>query len=142
MIDVEVVRSRLFALRKNARRLRDVVSTGRDRFLSDEDLQLKAERSLQLAVQAVLDIGTHVIADRSLERPTGYEGVVPALGKAGLLPAALVDRMRGLAGLRNILVHDYLAVDHGLLFDDLVTGLEDFEAFAVAIEELLAAGGD
>jgi uncharacterized protein YutE (UPF0331/DUF86 family) len=139
MTDAEVVRSRLASLRRNARRLHGIVAMGRERFLSDDDLQLRAERCLQLALQAVLDIGMHVIADRSLERPTGYEGVIPALGKERILSAELVERMTGVAGLRNILVHDYLAVDHGILFGDLTAGLADFEAFAAAIEALLSA---
>ncbi len=137
MVDREVVFHRLAALRENARRLRAAIETGRERFTTDEDVFLKAERCLQLAIQAVLDIGTHLIADRGLSRPTRYEDVVPELGRAGIVPAALVERLAGAAGLRNILVHDYLTVDHGRLFDELTSGLADFDDFARTIAAFL-----
>ena len=140
MVDQDVVFQRLAALRLNARRLASALAEGRERFVSDENLYLKAERCLQLAIQAMLDIGTHIIADQGLDRPAGYEDVVPELGRAGILPAELVERLAGSAGLRNILVHDYLAVDHGRMFDDLATGLVDFEEFAGAIEAMVSSG--
>ena len=115
------------------------MAAGRERFVSDEDLHLKAERCLQLAIQAILDLGAHVIADRGLDRPGTYEEVVPELGRAGILPADLVERLSGIAGLRNILVHDYLAVDHERMFDDLKGGLGDFEDFARAIEAFVSS---
>ena len=139
MVDRDVVFQRLAALRLNARRLQAVLADGRERFASDENLHLKAERCLQLAIQAILDIGTHIIADQGLNRPAGYEDIVPELGRAEVLPSDLVGRLSGVAGLRNILVHDYLAVDHGRMFDDLETGLGDFEAFARAIETFVSS---
>jgi uncharacterized protein YutE (UPF0331/DUF86 family) len=139
MVDEAVVRDRLSTLRLNARRLASIAAAGRERFLADEDLHLKAERCLQLCLQAILDIGTHIIAAETLERPAGYEDVVPALGHASILPPELVARLAGIAGLRNILVHDYLAVDHGLLFDNLIAGLPDFEAFASAVDVFLGS---
>ena len=139
MVDRDVVFQRLAALRLNARRLEGSLAEGRDRFLADENVQLIAERCLQLAIQAILDIGTHIIADQGLNRPAGYEDIVPELGRAGILPAVLVERLSGIAGLRNILVHDYLAVDHGRLFDDLTTGLGDLEEFARAIETFVSS---
>ena len=115
------------------------MAEGRERFLADENVQLIAERCLQLAIQAILDMGTHLIADQGLNRPAGYEDIVPELGRAGILSSALVERLSGIAGLRNILVHDYLAVDHGRLFDDLVSGLGDLEEFARAIEAFVSS---
>lgn len=139
MTDEVVVSDRLSTLRTNARRLATAVKAGRDRFVAEENLYLKAERCLQLCLQAILDIGTHIIAAESLGRPAGYEDVVPALGGAGIIAPDLVERLAGIAGLRNILVHDYLTVDHGTLFDDLSGGLPDFEAFAKAIEVYMAS---
>lgn len=85
MVDEAVVRDRIATLRLNAHRLARIVETGRERFVAEEDLYLKAERCLQLCFQAILDIGTHILASETLERPAGYEDVVPALGHAQIL---------------------------------------------------------
>ena len=76
--------------------------------------------------------------NRGLDRPAGYQDVVPQLGRAGVLPADLVERLSGMAGPRNILVDDYLVADHGRMFDDLTAGLSDFEDFARAVEAVVS----
>lgn len=45
-----------------------------------------------------------------------------------MIPKTFVGRIRGMAGLRNILVHDYLAVDPGELRRHLGR-IGDFERF-------------
>lgn len=139
MVDPEVVASRLAVLRRNVDRLRAIVEHGSEAFVSDEDLHLKAERCLQLALQAMLDIGTHVVATERLSRPERYEDVVPELAKAGFLPEELAERLEGSAGLRNILVHDYVSLDLARLYETIRQGIPDLEAFAEEISNLLDA---
>jgi len=57
MVDRDVVFQRLSALRLNARRLARAHAEGRERFVSDEDLCLRAERCLALAIRAMLSSG-------------------------------------------------------------------------------------
>ncbi len=137
MVDAEVVLARLAVLRDHLRRLQEVGAGGLEAFLADTDLQLRAERSLQLALQAMLDIGTHLIASEGLERPATYEEVVPVLGAAGILGPELVETLRGAAGLRNLLVHDYLRLDHTRLFEAIRQRIQDLRAFGAAIAALL-----
>jgi len=137
LVDAEIVVARLAVLRSNLRRLQEIIGHGREAFVLNEDLHLKAERCLQLALQAMLDIGTHVIASEGLERPSGYEGVVPELGKAGYLSGQLVERLQGAAGMRNILVHDYVRLDYERLLDTVSEGIPDPESFAKEIGALL-----
>jgi uncharacterized protein YutE (UPF0331/DUF86 family) len=140
LVEADVVFSRLEVLRTNLRRLRRTLDAGRHALLASEDEQLKVERSLQLALQAVLDIATHVIASEGLERPRGYEEVLRILGSSGRIDAELAERLSGVAGMRNILVHDYLVVDHGRLFDDVTSGIADLEEYARAVAALLKRG--
>jgi uncharacterized protein YutE (UPF0331/DUF86 family) len=111
-----------------------------DQYLADEDAHAIAERHLQVAAQCLLDIGNHVVAEQSLGTPDDAAGILDVLAAAGAIPGDLHARVRGLAGFRNVLVHDYLAVDqrfvHGLLgrLDDLT------ELGRVLGEHILKAG--
>ena len=78
---------------------------------ADPLVVLAAERALHVAAEAIFDIGHHLLAGRGLRVPSTYREVVPALAVAGALPSALAERLGGMAGMRNILVHDYVAVD-------------------------------
>ena len=54
----------------------------------------------------------------------------------GVLTDSTVERLKGLAGFRNVLVHDYATID----LDRLVGGLDrlgDLEAFVTDVERWL-----
>lgn len=67
---------RLAKLEEVVTRLREVAAVSRDDFLRDYRSQWLAERGLELAAQAVLDIGNHVLAGEFGESATEYEGIV------------------------------------------------------------------
>jgi len=92
------------------------------------------ERGLQIAAQALFDVGNHVLAGAFSTRPKDYADVPPELAKRGVIPDALADRLKGLAGFRNLLVHDYARVDPSLVQKLLYSRLDDFSDFAEAVE--------
>lgn len=99
-------------------------------YLEDTFLQDVVEHNLQIASQIVLDVSTHVIAEQGWETPDNYEQAVLILARHGVIPQTLVGRLRGMAGFRNILVHEYLEVDQGIVFAAATDHLEDYELFA------------
>jgi len=46
-----------------------------------------------------------------LEKPRDAYGAIEMLGKVGVLPRELAQRLAPIAGFRNILVHEYLKID-------------------------------
>ena len=137
MVDQLVVSRRLQKLRQYVELLRQLRRESRSRFISDPFVHGNAERYLQLAIQTVLDIGNHIVADRKLKEPQEYRDIIRTLGQEGLLSNELAERLVPLVGLRNILVHDYLEIDREKLYDALHNELDDFEEFATHIAKLL-----
>ena len=91
-------------------------------------------------MRALLDAGAHILSGRFKETPAEYADVVPRLAARGVLDAALAERLAQVSGFRNLLVHEYAAVDFGLVHDKLQR-LDDLLAFAAALERWLAAQG-
>ena len=91
--------------------------------------QLAAEHALQLAIQHLLDISSHVLASRGVREVTDYRDVLVKMGREGILPKDYVERIMGMAGFRNLLVHDYAEVDPERVYDFLQSRLSDFEEF-------------
>jgi uncharacterized protein YutE (UPF0331/DUF86 family) len=56
--------------------------------------------------------------------------VLRLLGVRGVLFADLADRLRRAVGFRNVLVHDYIEVDDGIVLERLanLADLDDFVA--------------
>ena len=100
---------------------------------TDAIANLALERALHVAAESVFDIGHHVLAGRGLAVPATYREVLPALARAGIIDTALLDRLEGLAGLRNILVHDYAAVESPRLWQLLDDRLGDLRAIYAAL---------
>jgi uncharacterized protein YutE (UPF0331/DUF86 family) len=130
LVDREVFDRRLARLEDLLRRLRDLSQIDRKEFLREEGLQAQAERWTQLAAECTLDLANHVIADRGWKTPTTNREAFQVLASEGVLDDELASAMAGWAGLRNILVHLYLEVDHERLYEILRQDLDQLEAFA------------
>jgi uncharacterized protein YutE (UPF0331/DUF86 family) len=68
VLRVEALRERLARLEQIVARLSEIAAVSRDEFLRDYRSQWLAERGLELAAQAVLDVGNHILAGEFLDR--------------------------------------------------------------------------
>lgn len=107
------------------------------RFVSDPLVYGNAERYLQLAIQAVLDISNHIVADMNLNLPADSKELFVMLATHKVLPARLSKKLVSMAGFRNLLVHEYLEIDRRRVYQVLRKDLGDFERFIKAVSKLL-----
>jgi uncharacterized protein YutE (UPF0331/DUF86 family) len=91
------------------------------------------EHTLQIAIQAALDVASHIVSDDRLGEPETNRELFDLLVRAGKLPASLATTLRDMAGFRNVIVHGYQDVDLGILEDVLENHLDDLLAFVDAI---------
>jgi uncharacterized protein YutE (UPF0331/DUF86 family) len=133
VLRLESLRERLARLEEVVARLGEIAAVDRDDFLRDYRQQWLAERGLELAAQAVLDIGNHILAGEFGESAAEYEGIVRGLGARRVLSTDLAERLRGLGGFRNILVHGYLGIDAAKVYEALQRGPRDFTDFEAEI---------
>lgn len=93
--------------------------------------------TLQLAVQAALDVASHIVSDERLGEPATNRALFSLLHTAGWLPGELAATMERMAGFRNILVHGYQEVDVGILRDVVEHRLEDLDEYCRALRQRL-----
>lgn len=140
-VDPVVLRRLLRAIERSLRVLRSLRTRGREAFESDEVVQDRADRHAQLLAQGCADVALHILAASGAAAPETYAEALIALGATGVIPATLASKLAGAVRLRNILVHGYLDIDHGRLFDEL-GWIEDTGEFATVIERWLQANVD
>jgi len=100
-----------------------------------------AERLLQEAVEAALDINAHVIAELGKDIPEDYYGGFLKMGELGVVPPDLAHSLAGSAGLRNRLVHEYETIDDARVLDAITTLLETYPRYIQALETYMAKSG-
>lgn len=91
------------------------------------------EHTLQVAIQAALDVASHIVADARLGEPSSNRQLFELLVGAGWIAAEQVGALRAMAGFRNILVHGYADVDLDVVRTVLRDHLEDLLGFAQAV---------
>ena len=136
----ETVRERLALVRSNLETLSAAASLARDRFLADQKEQWSAAHGPQSTAQALLAAGAHIRSGRFKDVPRNYAEMVPLLVRHGVLDGSLGDRIAKVSGFRNVLVHEYAAVDYGVVHQTLQR-LDDLRAFAAALERWVTAEG-
>jgi len=137
VVDQRKLSSRLSALESYLAELRSFRAYSREQFIGEPALHHLAERYLHLACEAVLDIAQHVIADQGFTQATSYRNSVEVLQEEGLLEGDLSKRLQRWMGFRNVLVHLYLEIDHGRVYDAIQEDLGDLEAFAASMARFL-----
>ena len=93
------------------------------------------EHTLQIAIQAALDVASHIVSDRRLGEPRTNRELFDFLARDGWIPGALAESLRRMVGFRNVLVHGYDDVDLRVVQDVVLHRLDDLLAFVDAIRE-------
>lgn len=137
MVDAEVVQNRLAALNEYVARLGAKQHLTLAEMIADQDVYFAIQHLLQLASQAAIDIAVHILASDFSLRADNYRDVILSLGSEGVFPLEFAQRFAGIAGFRNILIHEYLAVDPARVHHLLQVGLDDFRTFARHVTEYL-----
>jgi uncharacterized protein YutE (UPF0331/DUF86 family) len=101
----------------------------------DTDLRERrfVEHTLQIAIQAALDVASHIVSDRRLGEPNTNRELFDLLHRDGWIDGDLTATLRNMAGFRNVLVHGYDDVDLGVVRDVMAAHLEDLSAFVAAV---------
>ena len=96
-----------------------------------------AERLLQQAIEAALDINAHMIAELGGDLPADYYGGFVAMGRLGAIEVELAAELAPSAGLRNRLVHEYEGIDDDKVHSAIETILRLYPRYVSAIDAYL-----
>ena len=131
MVDQEIFSRRLDALDLYLERVERLGEVSEDEFAENPAIHDLAERYLHLAMEASIDLANHWIADRALRTPESNRDSFSVLEESGEIDAGLAERLRGWAGFRNILVHQYANIDHRIAWRAVRDDLGDLVALRV-----------
>ena len=141
MVELNTVLKRLAALRQYQTELERYRPLTFEKYIASSSNYWAVERGLQLAAQAMLDVGAHILAADFAVHPQEYRDVFVELGRVGVLPQEFAESIADLAGFRNILVHEYLRIDPQRVYDALQNNLSDLKIFGQCIVEYLRRSG-
>lgn len=108
-------------------------------FLSDRKNPPFVESYLRKSLEAVFDIGRHILAKTYGFKEIEYKVIAKELGKREIVTKELSDVLYTMAGYRNRMVHFYREVTPEELYHIVVNNLKDFDSFAREIVSFIKA---
>lgn len=140
-VDAAIIRRKLAHIVASLDALRPIHRLSVEEYRASFYERKAAERLLQEAIEAALDINAHLIAELGGEVPEEYYGGFLKIGGLGIVPTDLANALAPSAALRNRLVHEYEAIDDARVLESIGALLDLYPRYVQAIEGYLAKAG-
>ncbi len=129
MTDWEVIEQHIQNMEEALTQLKKYQDIALEDVKRDLGLSWSIEKGLEVLVQNLLDIGAHILSSEIRNDWDDYGEIIFKLGEHGVIPREFSEEIKGMAGLRNILVHEYMKIDLGRLLEYINNRLGDFSLF-------------
>ncbi len=129
----KVVSERIRWIREMLVRLRELPLESLKSFCSDKRNVASAESYLRRGLEALLDLGRHILAKGLGHAVPEYKEIASALQRYEVISLKEAEKLRILAGYRNRMVHFYHEVSDREIYEICTRELEDIEGILGAI---------
>jgi uncharacterized protein YutE (UPF0331/DUF86 family) len=134
VVDSALLAARIAAVHDATARMRAVLPASAEAFIADRTTREVVTLNLPVAIQACLDLATHWLADAGWDVPETYADVFAALAEHAVIPRELAARLAA-AAFRNLVAHQYGALDWRRVYVLATSGLGDLDAFCATLAD-------
>ena len=139
-INQELILARLEEILKDIEELKYFQKVSLEKFKEGKNFAI-AEHYLRRALEAIFDIGSHILSRIPGVRPSSYKEIAILLGETGIVNEEFAkDKLLKMAGYRNRLIHFYLEVKKDELYTIIKNNLSDIEEFCKIVKNFLTSG--
>lgn len=136
-LDIKRIETKIQFIEDNLSLLRELSASSESEFVSDRVKFFAAVHALQVSIEAMLDIFSHVIARRHLAVPANDRETLEIALKKGLTIKEHFVRYVEMNKFRNKVVHGYIDVDAKAVYTMLHRDLGDFELFFADVRKMI-----
>lgn len=106
-------------------------------FKKDKKIQRYVERTLQIDIEACLDLANHIISEKGFREPSSNADTFYILCENKIIPMPFFNKLKDMASFRNLMVHNYAKVDVEKVYGILKRHLKDFDMYLSYVIEFL-----
>ena len=117
--------------------LDELLPADEEEYVKSLALRRACEKTIEAAIEEVLDILSLVISYLQLGLPQNEESIIIIAAKKKIISPALAEKIKRMKGFRNILVHRYGEIDDARSYSFLSGELPDFLEFEQEIRKAL-----
>lgn len=109
-----------------------ILARPEEEFLTDVKARDLASFYLFLAIQEVIDLASHWVADENWGPPDDASSSFLILASRRVIDQVLAEQMSAAVGLRNLIAHGYSLVDHSRIHREYSDGIANLRRFLAA----------
>lgn len=136
-IDKKRILDKIGVIENSLSKLKTLSQISIEEFISDFKNFDSAKYNLQTAIEAMIDIGNHIISRKGLGIPKTYRDTFEIMHKSQIITQKDADIYKLMAKFRNRIVHFYDEVDDKEVYGILQNNLGDFYSFIQQINKLI-----
>ena len=126
MVNREIIQKRLEKSREYIEFLNNIKDNySLNEFKNNKMVYGSSERFLHLTIEALLDMGNHLVSDQDLGNIDSYRDIPKILHQNDYITSDQKEIFIKIIGFRNILVHDYLDIDKATVYKIIKENLSD-----------------
>ena len=137
-LNKEVLQTRISYIEDSLRSLERFKGVSFKEFQSNSDNFRIAFYDLHRALEAVIDIGSHILSRIPGTRPSSYKDIPRLLEKHKIIPNNFAsNQLTKMSGYRNRMVHFYGEITEREIYNIIQEELEDFYMFCTYVNDIL-----
>ncbi len=136
-INPATIEDKLFRLNENIKFIEDVLKKSDQNIFTDKPLYYGLQHLLQISIEIIIDISSHILAEKFSVNPKTYSDVIVALGEKNILNQKFAAEQAEMAKFRNMLVHYYDSIDDKKVLKYGRSAPEIFHIFGKAFTDFL-----
>lgn len=136
-MDKDIIQKRINLMLKCLERLKRFELISFEQYRDNFDYQLIGERLIEIIVELASDINNYLLVQIYQTAPETYSASFIEAGKKRLISQNLAEELAKSAKMRNILVHQYIDVDHQIVYLAISKALDQYPRYIQEITNFL-----
>lgn len=128
----DVIYNKIAIIERSINRINEVYNNNPDN-LKDYTKQDSIILNIQRACEAAIDLAMHIVSEKKLGIPQNSRDAFEVLNSNNIIDNRLMKNLKSMVGFRNIVVHNYQAVNLGIIQEIIEKHLSDFSRFIEVI---------
>ncbi|MCG4580489.1 type VII toxin-antitoxin system HepT family RNase toxin [Clostridium cochlearium] len=128
----DVIYNKIAIIERCINRINEVYNNNPDN-LKDYTKQDSIILNIQRACEAAIDLAMHIVSEKKLGIPQNSRDAFEVLNSNNIIDNGLMKNLKSMVGFRNIAVHNYQAVNLGIIQEIIEKHLSDFSRFIEVI---------
>ncbi len=106
-------------------------------YAEDVEKRRFCERTIQLMIEATIDISQLLVKGMQLGLPTSEESLFDTLKSKKILSTSITAKLKKMKKFRNVLIHHYTDIDDALVYENITSHKQDFQVFRKEVLNVL-----